>query len=1054
MARFADEVIERIKAEVSLVRLAESQGHQLTKHGKDLALCCPFHADKTPSCIISQASNLFNCFGCGAGGSVIDWVMKTQGVSFRHAVELLKNDAAQGCANVAGAGAIGAATSSLAAKKSTVPKLAAPVSLDASDQTLLHEVVDYYHTTLLQAPEALAYLDKRGLHDAELIRHFKLGYANRTLGLRLPHKNREAGAKVRSQLQRLGVYRETGREHLNGSLVVPLFNAAGDVVQLYGRKTRDDLREGTAYHLYLSGDHAGVFNYSGLVEHSVAPGILPPATLEHPCSSEIILCEALIDALTFWRWGFKNVTSSFGVNGFTDELLQTLIELKIKRVLIAYDRDEAGNNAAVEVAAKLNQHGIDAFRILFPKGMDANQFACQMQPATKALELVIRKSEWLGSGAAQGSANVAGAGSARATTAPTITTAANSFSLAADLAAESVELPEVIPLLSSMESPKNSINPAPIHHAVDAALAQSASAVPPSPTPGAVLETRDNGLFLTLGDRSYRIRGFDKSASVEQLKIQLYVKRGEAFFIDKLDLYSSKQRQIFINQACVELGVSDEIIKKDLGKVMLTLEGEQLKKDAAPVLSNECLSEADQAAAMDLLHDPNLPERILADFALAGVVGEETNKLVGYLAGVSRKLERPLAVVIQSSSAAGKSSLMDAVLAFMPEDERVQYSAMTGQSLFYMGETRLKNKILAISEEEGAHTASYALKLLQSEGEVTIASTGKDDASGQLVTREYKVEGPVMLFLTTTAIDIDEELLNRCLVLTVNESREQTEAIHRAQRLKRTLQGLEAKQQKSLVLQLHRNAQRLLKPLAVINPYADQLTFLSDKTRTRRDHEKYLTLIDSIALLHQYQREIKTLPSKNLQDKPLEYIEVTPADIALANRLAHDILGKTLDELPPQTRQLLSLIYRMVCAACAAQHIEQSHFRFSRKQIRDFSGWGNTQLKIHCKRLEDMEYLLIHRGGRGQSFDYELLYQGEGEQGNSFVLGLLDATQLKNQFPFNYDANWSGQEAPWSGSSRPQVGGVSAGKNAVNSEKNSAFIELGAHSQNNAYLAV
>ena len=130
---------------------------------------------------------------------------------------------------------------------------------------------------------------------------------------------------------------------------------------------------------------------------------------------------------------------------------------------------------------------------------------------------------------------------------------------------------------------------------------------------------------------------------------------------------------------------------------------------------------------------------------------------------------------------------MDAVLAFMPEDERVQYSAMTGQSLFYMGETRLKNKILAISEEEGAHTASYALKLLQSEGEVTIASTGKDDCSGQLVTREYKVEGPVMLFFTTTAIDIDEELLNRCLVLTVNESREQTEAIHHAQRLKRTL---------------------------------------------------------------------------------------------------------------------------------------------------------------------------------------------------------------------------------------------------------------------------
>lgn len=1040
MARFADEVIERIKTEVSLVRLAESQGHTLTKHGKDLALCCPFHADKTPSCIISPASNLFNCFGCGAGGSVIDWVMKTQGVSFRHAVELLKDDAA----------------AEVAPRTKTVPKLAAPVSLDATDQILLHEVVDYYHTTLLQAPEALAYLEKRGLNDSELIKCFKLGYANRTLGLRLPHKNREAGAKVRTQLQRLGVYRETGREHLNGSLVVPLFNAAGDVVQLYGRKTRDDLREGTAYHLYLSGDHAGVFNYSGLVEHSVppahsvtAPGVtLPPAsmqspapaTLEHPCSSEIILCEALIDALTFWRWGFKNVTSSFGVNGFTDELLHTLIELKIKRVLIAYDRDEAGNNAAVEVAAKLNQYGIDAFRILFPKGMDANQFACQMQPATKALELVIRKAEWMGNG-----------------TAPTITTAAHSFSLVADLAAQSVELPEVIPPFSSVESPKTSINPAPIHHAADEVLAQSASAVPPSPTPGAVLETRDNGLFLNLGDRSYRIRGFDKSASVEQLKIQLYVQRGEAFFIDKLDLYSSKQRQIFINQACVELGVSDEIIKKDLGKVLLALEQEQLKKEADTHLlsSSQPITHEEKTAAMALLCDPNLPERILADFALAGVVGEETNKLVGYLAGVSRKLERPLAVVIQSSSAAGKSSLMDAVLAFMPEDERVQYSAMTGQSLFYMGETRLKNKILAISEEEGAHTASYALKLLQSEGEVTIASTGKDDSTGQLITREYKVEGPVMLFLTTTAIDIDEELLNRCLVLTVNESREQTEAIHRAQRLKRTLQGLEAKQQKSLVLQLHRNAQRLLKPLAVINPYADQLTFLSDKTRTRRDHEKYLTLIDSIALLHQYQREIKTLPAKNPQEKSLDYIEVTPADIALANRLAHDILGKTLDELPPQTRQLLSLIYRMVCAACTAQQIEQTHFRFSRKDIRHLCGWSETQVRVHLQRLVSMEYVLVHRGGRGQSFDYELLYNGEGENGDQFFMGLLDVEQLQPHIQIKATTESSrGEIAQFAGASRPHRGGIAQAENTQNAERNSGFIELVAHNQNNAYLAV
>lgn len=144
---------------------------------------------------------------------------------------------------------------------------------------------------------------------------------------------------------------------------------------------------------------------------------------------------------------------------------------------------------------------------------------------------------------------------------------------------------------------------------------------------------------------------------------------------------------------------------------------------------------------------------------------------------------------------------------------------MTGQSLFYMGETSLKHKILALVEEEGAQRASYALKLLQSEGELTIASTGKDPQTGNLVTQEYRVEGPVMIMLTTTAIEIDEELLNRCLVLSVDEGREQTQAIHRLQRERRTLTGLLNGQRKQRLLAQHRHARRLLKPLKVLNPF-------------------------------------------------------------------------------------------------------------------------------------------------------------------------------------------------------------------------------------------
>jgi hypothetical protein len=340
---------------------------------------------------------------------------------------------------------------------------------------------------------------------------------------------------------------------------------------------------------------------------------------------------------------------------------------------------------------------------------------------------------------------------------------------------------------------------------------------------------------------------------------------------------------------------------------------------------------------------------------------------------------------------------------------------MTGQSLFYMGQTNLKHKILAIAEEEGASRAAYALKLLQSDGELTIASTGKDATTGNLTTQEYRVEGPVMIFLTTTAIEIDEELLNRCLVLSVDEGRAQTEAIHRLQRMKRTLEGLRAKQDKARLIKLHCNAQRLLRPLAVVNPYADRLTFLSDKTRMRRDHEKYLTLIDAIALLHQHQRPVKTMLDGG---QAVEYVEVTAEDIAQANAIAHEVLGRSLDELPPQTRRLLAAIVEHVRTQMRVQAVAQAQVRFTRKDVRTLTGWGDTQLKVHLARLVELEYLLTHRAERGQGFAYELLFDGDVAAG-VHLSGLIDAVELDAH---DYDGERSGVKPQRSAPGRGAVG--------------------------------
>jgi DNA primase len=187
------------------------------------------------------------------------------------------------------------------------------------------------------------------------------------------------------------------------------------------------------------------------------------------------------------------------------------------------------------------------------------------------------------------------------------------------------------------------------------------------------------------------------------------------------------------------------------------------------------------------------------------------------------------------------------------------------------------------------------------------------------------------------------------------------------------------------------------------------LTFLSDKTRMRRDHEKYLTLIDTIALLHQHQREVKTVRHAGAE---LAYIEVTVDDIASANALVHEALGQSLDELPPVTRRVLEQI---VCAV-KGKPLPRESVRFSRREVREWTGASDTQARAHLERLVDLEYLLTHRGKRGQSFEYELVYDGDGSSA-THLAGLLDIGTNQSS---------RGQEGEFAGSTRGQSGPISA----------------------------
>jgi DNA primase catalytic core len=956
MARVPDEIVERIKREISVERLAEARGIKLRRVGKNRMGLCPFHKEKTGSLSITPSTNKWRCMGCGVGGTVIDWVMRIEGVSFTHALEMLRRDVVPM-----------EAAPGPPVKKSTVPKLPSPVTIGADDRTLLREVAGFYHDTLKQTPVVQEYLEKRGLKSSEMVARFQLGFSDRMLGPTLPASNRLAGADVRGRLQTLGVYRESGHEHLRGSLIVPIVNLDGDVVQMYGRKVTGNLRAGTPDHLYLPGPLRGVWNEEAFI-----------------ASKEIIFCEALIDALTFWCAGYRNVTAIYGVNNFTNDHRAALRRHGIKRVYLAYDRDDAGERAAKAHSAELVGMGIDCYRVEFPKDMDANEYALKTKPAKLSLGVLLNKAAWLGKGQ-QPASSVAVPEIAAM---PEIAAAVNEEQAAKEEIIEEESIMAEInaeAAAATEETPEPSTTEPVLPLAAVVAVDESPSRpMPLTPPLEPQVKVEGEVVTVTIGPREYRVLGLEKNTSLGVMRVNVRVSganvRGEWLYHgDTLDMELARQRSVFIKQTAHELGAKEETIHREVGKLWTALgdvQRGQMKKllEAAP---EEALMTADeQAAALELLRDPRLIERVLADFDLCGVVGEETNKKISYLAAVSRLLDKPLAVVVQSSSAAGKSSLMEAVLDFMPEEQREEYSAMTGQALYYMGQKNLKHKILAVAEEEGASRAAYALKLLQSEGKLKIASTGKDPVNGKMVTHEYLVEGPVMIFLTTTAQDVDEELLNRCMVLTVNEEQEQTRAIHRKQREAQTIEGLWARRKRSHIVRLHRNAQRLLKPIAVVNNHVGEVPDFPDAvTRTRRDHMKFLTLVQTIALLHQHQRELKT---STLDGETLEYIEATQADVKLAHTLIRQVLGPSLDELQTHTRRLLAAIDRMVTAESERLQIERSKVHFTRRTVRQYTRWGDTQLRMHMKRLEEMEYLAVRRGGNGQTFVYQLCVDIDG----------------------------------------------------------------------------
>lgn len=884
------EGIDRLKAANPLEVILADRGIELRKKGRVLVARCPFHDEKTASFTVTASKGLFHCFGCGARGDVFGFITKRDKVGFPRAMEILARRAGLDLKELMKERPMNGDANGKNGHGHEVPQIETAIVDSSTARRLLGSVVEHYHRTFCERPDAQEYLKSRGLVDAELLKAWKVGYADGSLLKTIPKSG-----EVREGLVALGVITAEGRELMGGCVVFPLADPVSAAwINLYGRGVKTDR------HCYLPGPLRGVFNFQAA-----------------RTGEEVILTESVIDACSFHQAGVRNSIPLYGINGFTSDHLDLLKREGVKRAVLALDNDEAGRRATDSIKERLTAAGIETQSVEWPEGVkDAN-------------EVLVSWSAELLREIAHGP-GVGGQG-------------------------EDVAAIESFPLTDSVEAPQTA----------------PAASIPPSKD-GSILLSR-HGL-----DFSARVQ----STLLGRLRVTVKVSRGDVFHVDSIDLYASRARSEFAKK--VEKVLSAEAAQVESALLSLIVECERVgEADAGEIAAAqpEPMSEAERREALAFLKRPDLLDVISRDIDALGYVGEDTNKRLVYLVAVSRKLDDPLSAIVMSQSGAGKSGLTEVIEKLTPAEDMVLLTRLTPQSLYYVEPGFLDRKLIIVEERYGSMEADYSIRVLQSRKKLIAAAPIKDPATGNMRTKIFTVEARAAFIEATTAGSINHENATRCFELSMDESPAQTQRIHERQRTMRTDAGLSLRKEVAAISRKHWNAQRLLEPLPVVIPYADQITFPFSWMRTRRDHARFLNLIEVSAFLHQHQREQRG-----------GAIVASVADYATAYALAGEVLKDTLHELKKPLRET----FERVRALSA-----KSEEALTRSAIREALALPDSTVRRWLSELVELEYLETETGKQGKAVRYALTGRMPKED---VVLGLLTPEDLQSRLQVRHFA--------------------------------------------------
>lgn len=468
-----------------------------------------------------------------------------------------------------------------------------------------------------------------------------------------------------------------------------------------------------------------------------------------------------------------------------------------------------------------------------------------------------------------------------------------------------------------------------------------------------------------------RLDGLDRLRTTLKIQVEHLAIR------HNLDLYNDNQLEKLTRKAAERLEVGTSVVTAALLELIDLLEEyrlSEIERQAVKEDQRKMLSPEEIKKAKLYLSSPNLMERTKEDIGKAGVIGEETNRLLMYLIFTSRKRETPLHIISLGASGIGKTHLQEKVSELIPEEDKLEMTSLSENAFYYFGQRELQNKLILIEDMDGAEGVLYPLRELQSKRKINKTIVHKN-TKGETQSINLKVEGPVCVAGCTTKERLYEDNANRSFLIHISESALQDEQIMNYQRAMSA--GRIDKAAVHQMAEQFKDMQRILRPVEVRNPFAEQLRIPSEVFKPRRSNAHYLAFIEVVTFYHQYQREKQ-------YDKITgeEYIATTLEDIKEANALMKEVLLRKSDELSGACRNYFEKLKQWLK--------EETKTAFTNRQARQALREKPSNQKKFMVQLQAYGHIKRGQGDQKKGYYYEIVSPEEYQQLRAAIDNILD----------------------------------------------------------------